>query len=277
MIDKYSTRRSRSTPFDNCRLSAVVLVIAASLRRRSQIVETPLMSAPTGDATNPAPQVAEESAAMEEAVEEKEANPPNAPKAPCRQYIVDRCDGVSKHGKSRPPLKPCLPPPCLKWFPALCEQNLVCNFAGSCGVIKPDNDKMRSVVMKVALVSNVVGFILTVVACCSISLHFETLMRTAFSSGSSTSDNPNILGIEIGIGLRGVAVEAPLLGPRVWTFDQFCERGFKTGTLQYFGDGVCRGCAETSSGLVLTLILSVVTYFPNIFTDITRMYSNYDV
>mmetsp|Transcript_3941 Transcript_3941/g.8692 ORF Transcript_3941/g.8692 Transcript_3941/m.8692 type:complete len:362 (+) Transcript_3941:107-1192(+) len=236
------------------------------------------------EANNPLP---ESDFAEEELTSKKkgtnEAEPKEGPKeelkAPCRQYIIDRCDGVSKkeEGKGRPPLKPCLPPPCIKWCPTLLEQNAVCKTAGSLGVINPKNDRWRARIFKVGIVSNVIGLILTIVACASISLQFDALMSLPFSYGSSISDNPRIPGINIGIGLRGVAVESPLQGQTVWTFDQFCDRAYKTGTVQYFGEGVCRGCGQASSGLVSTLLISVVTYFPNIFTDVTRMYSNYDV
>jgi hypothetical protein len=35
-------------------------------------------------------------------------------KAP-KQWIMDRCDGNSKYGEKRPPVRTCLPPPCVKW------------------------------------------------------------------------------------------------------------------------------------------------------------------
>ena len=206
-----------------------------------------------------------------------------APGAP-KKYLIDRCDGKSKlpNGEredDRPPLRPCLPPPCVKWFPGCLEQNACCLAAGKCGLIRPDNHRMRRIIFMIAIASNVIGFILTIVACCAISNHFDTIMRTAFSSGTGTSDNSTIPGVEVGIGLTAVAVGRPGGTPRevVWSFQEFCERGFKTGTLQYFGDGVCSGCAEESVGLVSTLILSLITYFPNIFTGVTRMYYNYDV
>lgn len=195
-----------------------------------------------------------------------------------RQYLRDRCDGKSKIGGARPPLRSCLPPPCVKWCPYVFEQNPVCEFSGGFGLIAPGNARWRRILCYVGLASNVIGFCLTIVACCSISLHYDTLMRTAFSSGRTVSDNPNIPGVEIGIGLRGIAFRRPILNRNtVWTFDQFCYKGFKTGTVQYFGDGVCHGCADTSAGLVGTLIVSAITYLPSFFTDILRMYPNYDV
>ena len=200
-------------------------------------------------------------------------------KAPTRQYIRDRCDGISKYGDSRPPLRPCLPPPCVKWCPSVLEQNCLCEWAGSLGLIKPDNDKWRRRIFWVALVSNIVGFALTIVACFSISLHYDTLMKTAFSSGYTVSDNPDFPGVKIGIGLRGIAIHRPFKTPSnvVWKFDEACNRSINTGSIDYFGDGVCSGCADHSAGLVSTLIVSLITYFPNIFTDVLRMYSNYDV
>ena len=205
------------------------------------------------------------------------------PKAP-RRYLIDRCDGKSKlpngdREDDHPPLRPCLPPPCVKWCPGCLEQNAICTLAGSCGLIRSDNYKMRRTILWVGIASNIAGFFLTIVACCAISSHFDTLMRTAFSSGSGTSDNSTISDVQVGIGLTAVALRKPFGTHRdvVWSFQEFCERGFKTGTLQYFGDGVCSGCAKESGGLVSTLILSLITYFPNIFTDVTRMYYNYDV
>jgi hypothetical protein len=39
----------------------------------------------------------------------------------------------------------------------------------------------------------------------------------------------------------------------------------------------CDSCNEISKSMVSTLLVSVVTYLPSIFTNFTRMYHNYDV
>ena len=48
-------------------------------------------------------------------------------------------------------------------------------------------------------------------------------------------------------------------------------------TLNYFGDRVCSGCAESSDALVSTLIVSLITYLPNISTNVLRIYPSYNV
>jgi hypothetical protein len=120
-----------------------------------------------------------------------------------------------------------------------------------------------------------VGFILTMVACCAISLNFDVIMSTAFSSGYGASDNATFDGVKIGVGLRAAAIQFPTGNQSVWDFDQFCNVFEIDISLQEAQE--CGNCAESSTGIIGTLLFSLVVYFPTIFTDVTRMYSNYDV
>ena len=137
-----------------------------------------------------------------------------------------------------------------------------------------ENDALRQKILSIGIAANVIGFFLTLVACCSISTNFDTLMRTAFSSGTAESSNSTIDGVKIAIGLRAAALDTPHQGQVVWSFDEFC--GLE-GLDQYSLWEDCQACADVSSGLVISVIISLITYMPTVFTDITRMYSNYDV
>ena len=54
-----------------------------------------------------------------------------------------------------------------------------------------------------------------------------------------------------------------------------CITNTLVGPLEHQPD--CDKCNEISKSMVSTLIASVVSYFPSIFTNFTRMYHNYDV
>jgi hypothetical protein len=82
----------------------------------------------------------------------------------------------------------------------------------------------------------------------------------------------------VDIGLRAVAFEDPngVLLSGVYEFTEFCER--YNSNLEGFAEPfVCGGCQEASSGLVPSIIISALAILPSMFSDILRMYPNYDV
>ena len=167
--------------------------------------------------------------------------------------------------------------------------------------------------MVLGLSSNIIGLILTIVACFAItSNNYDMLSSTAFSHGDINlvdRDDLDFQTINIRIGLTAVAIDNPNINltEAVVSFDEFCDET-ADAFLQYFppeGTYVlllskcfvashrtcitntivdplehqpdCDKCNEISKSMVSTLIASVVSYFPSIFTNFTRMYHNYDV
>lgn len=49
------------------------------------------------------------------------------------------------------------------------------------------------------------------------------------------------------------------------------------GLERYLDPEQCQSCADSSSGLITTLVMSVISVLPTITTDVLRMYPNYDV
>lgn len=201
------------------------------------------------------------------------SSPTSKDGAPPRQYIVDRCDGTSKiDPEVRPPARPCLAPPCVKWCPSCLEQNCCCKTLGRTGCVKEENDRARRVIMNVGLISNIIGLILSLFACGAISTNFSAIMTTAFSSGSSSTAQNG----KVGVGLTAAAIYTPMGGERVLTFDKFCDVA-ELGYDVFLPVETCHQCADVSTSLVVTLFLSVISYLPSIFTDVLRRYRNYDL
>jgi hypothetical protein len=129
--------------------------------------------------------------------------------------------------------------------------------------------------MGFGLISNCIGLICTVISCLAISKDFDILKAFAYSTGTVTSDL--FEDINMGIGLRGVAFDNPNTVGKIFVgFDEFCDYA-DDGLERYFEAADCDECADVSGGLIITLIISCVTYIPSISTDILRMWPNYDV
>jgi hypothetical protein len=78
------------------------------------------------------------------------------------------------------------------------------------------------------------------------------------------------------IGLRAVAFDNPTtVGQQVYNFDEFCDLTDLAG--RYLNEDQCSSCSDSSAGLITTLVISLIAIFPVIFTDVLRMYSNYDL
>ena len=65
-------------------------------------------------------------------------------------------------------------------------------------------------------------------------------------------------------------------------FDEFCNFPSQSfishmDSVTTSGEQQCTACGEVSNSMVVTVIMSTITYLPSFFTDILRMYSNYDV
>jgi len=208
-----------------------------------------------------------------------------------RQWIDDRVKGNSKLGNDRPPLRCCLVPPCVGCCPGVLEQNCVCETIGRIGIVRPDDKYGRRWLMRIGLITQVIGLILTAIACFAISTEYNLLSSLSYTKGVVTA--PNLAeDVELAIGLRAVAFNNPnpgAVGKTVITFEEFCSltpAQTRNGTGPEFDAQVlstylnprdCGECAAVSGSMVSSLVMSLVSYLPTIFTDVLRMYPNYDV
>lgn len=219
-------------------------------------------------------------------------------RAPRRQYIADRCDGRSKYDPdSRPPNRTCWVPPCVKWCPSCLEQNRGCEALGRAGCAGAGSESeseseagralsLRRRAMDLGLAANVLGLALTLAACGALSTRTVILANTSLSSGGTHPSRPSGgEGLWIGVGLRAAAVYIPaglggepaFVGFNVVPFDRICELNELVGLDAVVDEESCDQCYDASAGLMTTLIVSVLTYFPTFATDVLRRYPNYDV
>jgi hypothetical protein len=158
------------------------------------------------------------------------------------------------------------------------EENIFCKVWGRLGLIRPENETARFWLLHLGFIANFVGFFLTLYSCLAITdSNYGILKAASFSSAVLTEPNvPNsTLAGAVDVGLRAAALVLPNRdGPNVVNF---CDMSSETLSL-YLDDGVdCGGCQDVSSGMVLSVVVSAITFIPSLSTDILRMYSNYDV
>lgn len=197
-----------------------------------------------------------------------------------RQWLIDRCDGKSKVNAAelgRPFCPLCWPPPCVKWFPSILEQNPCCESFGAVGYFPEDDAPSRRWLMRMGLVVHLIGGFLSILSCFALSTKSSLLQAFPFSSGSVTGTvgDTDIQEVTFKVGLRSVFVEDFYFGPRIFELGELCT-GKKLGIpLTSLAD--CSTCQDVSGGLIATLIISVVTYIPTIASNVNRMYYNYDI
>mmetsp|Transcript_32814 Transcript_32814/g.37978 ORF Transcript_32814/g.37978 Transcript_32814/m.37978 type:complete len:322 (-) Transcript_32814:652-1617(-) len=193
------------------------------------------------------------------------------------QWIIDRVDGTSKiEPEKRPCCRACFVPPCVKLVPGFFEQNICCESWGKFGFIDSTDMKARLWLMRISLLSNCISLLLSIIACFAISTNYNILMNISFSKGIFTPiDSTYLDDITINVGLLAVAIDNPNTEGKgtVNGFDELCDDDVAGA---FFDQSSCHDCSDISSTLVTTLILSAITVLPSIFTDILRMYPNYD-
>jgi hypothetical protein len=104
--------------------------------------------------------------------------------------------------------------------------------------------------MALGLASNIVGMILTIVACFAItSSNYDILTSTSFSSGDVALTDVNDAGesgfqpVDIAVGLTAIAINNPNFDEikRVINFDELCDEGIIADLRVYFpAEGTCR-------------------------------------
>lgn len=218
-----------------------------------------------------------------------------------RQWLIDRTQGTSHH--DRPPLSCCWVPALVRRFPRVLEQNGCCESIGAVGFAKAigENRTRRRRFMTVSAVCNVIGFLLTILACLAMSTNYSILTAFSFTNGhiqssignadNSNSNSFDFKPVKMALGLRAVATENIWIKnsynnnrysyqqqsqATVYTFDEFCDLP-QHDLSRFFPPGSCESCRDVSSTLMISLAISLLAYIPALFTSFGRMYYNYDV
>ena len=194
-------------------------------------------------------------------------------------------DGEDDDIDRKPPCFVCYIPAPVYHLAAILEQNKFCEAFGRIGS-KNFNYQKRRELLLFGVAANVLSFLLSLFACLSISLKFNHIVAAGFSKGFAYIPSADLPTSGIWIGLRGVAIrnfqgqavinDSYVEGDQVIEFDSFCDY-VDEGLPTYMDPDDCDSCAEASSGLITAVIMATLLTLPNIFTDILRMYPNYDL
>jgi len=227
--------------------------------------------------------------------EEKAGGDEKAP-ARAKAYLLHRTNGNGRshpipEGESsdkdkKPPHAVCMVPYPVYPLAKFLEQNRFCEAFGRIGCFGANDAGIRKKILLFGVVANSLSFLLSLVACASLSMNFNAITFGSFSKGDVFIPAVNVQTSKIWIGLRGVAMRTfkgqALVNPNyvegdnVVAFDEFCDL-IGNGLENYMDADSCDACAEVSGGLMTSVVMACVLTIPNIFTDILRMYPNYDV
>lgn len=133
----------------------------------------------------------------------------------------------------------------------------------------------------------------TAYACLAISTEYFVLSKTSFhtltASELTTADGANEMGSvsKLYMGLTGIAISSSSIGQQQIDigYNQLCDF---TSTASSDGENVgaillnpyeCDSCNDNlmSMNVVISIMISVATFFPTFFSQQLRMYSGYDV
>jgi hypothetical protein len=197
-----------------------------------------------------------------------------------RQYLIDRTNGKSRLGDSKPPCSACFVPLPVVWFADCIEQNYLFERMGSFGLFDASNLRARRICIGLGLLVNVIGTCLSIYVCFAVSTNYDIIRATAFTSGhaykqAGSDDDPHFT---IQIGMRAAAVQS-FFGPslsqtiteEVITFDEFCD----ASSVIVSGED-CGACDAASGSMIATLFISLFMCFPSITTSVLRLYPHYD-
>lgn len=201
-----------------------------------------------------------------------------------RSYPIS--EGETSDEDRKPPCSVCYVPFFVYRLSGLLEQNWFCESFGRIGCFGHNDYETRRKILLFGLVANILSFLLSLFACLSLLLNFNAIVASGFSQGLSYIPELDIPTSRIWIGLRGVAIrnfEAMSIlnvdyveGDNVLEFDAFCDY-VDQGLENFMDPDDCDSCAEASGGLVRAVVVATLLVLPNIFTDILRMYPNYDL
>jgi len=119
--------------------------------------------------------------------------------------------------------------------------------------------------------------LLTAYSCLAISKEYFLLSKAAFQEYELNDATDRISeAILLFVGLRSAALNNPNVGAVVVDFDDFCNLAGE-GIERYVDPENCNACEDISDNMVISLMISVVSFLPSFFPEQLRMYSGYDV
>jgi len=221
-----------------------------------------------------------------------------------RRWIEDRCDGNER--VMNPDSRPCCfifyTPLLIKCFPDILETNGVMRSLGRIGLVSPTNHRARKWIMILATLSTIVGWAFLIFSDFAISTNYSLIDAAAFNIGSASiqscrpgddeeCDGGALLATteatRYALGLKAIAYtrykfdQQDLTNPDsiarletetvVTTFDDFCDgdQGFR-----FVDDENCQKCEDASRAMVASILMSTVTYFFTLTTDVLRIWPN---
>ena len=214
-----------------------------------------------------------------------------------RPSYCDVCADLERQFTRKPPCFLCYAPIPVYYCANLCEQNWCCDTFGQVGCFGHDDFYIRRRILLVGLVSNCLSFVLSLLACFSISLNFHLISFSSFTDGLLYVKEMELPLTQIWIGLRGIAIKHYQgRGDTIWfmnpedisqgrdeyvlSFATMCDywttnitSGNNTDVEEGLEDYLeqketCASCASISSGLVITVIMSTLLIIPSITTDV---------
>jgi hypothetical protein len=197
-----------------------------------------------------------------------------------RQYLIDRTNGNSKLGQSKPPCCACFVPKPVVWFADYIEQNRVFETLGKFGLFDASNLQARRICIGLGLVGNILCLGLSIYVCFAVSTEFDIIRKTAFTNGLVSYSIGDIATRQtLRAGMRAIAIEASIsqhsLNPEVIAevveFDEFCNR-----TRPIMNPADCGNCYAASGSMIATLFVSLIMCIPSITTSVLRLYPHYD-
>jgi len=230
----------------------------------------------------------------EETIDPKEQETFTWKTNPHRRWIEDRCDGNEQ--VMDPDSRPCCfifyTPMLLKYFPYYMETNCVMRFLGKFGCVSEMNTRARKIIMIIALLGTIVGWGFLIYSDFAISTRYGMIDAAAYNIGSvsifecnpTTDSNcllePPLAATRYSLGLKAIAFtrysyqfsdQSETAAQIVTTFDDFCDgdQGF-----QLVRPEDCGKCADASSAMVASILMSTVTYFFTFTTDVLRIWRN---
>jgi hypothetical protein len=205
-------------------------------------------------------------------------------KEPPKKWLMDRVQGQSKYNNNeRPPNPCCWVSPFVGYFPKLFETNLCCRSFGSIGCFS-GNELFRFYILHFGFLCNVIALLMTSYAALSISLEYFLLSKSAFqeinitetvfNDGAAFSTTTNT----VYLGLSGIGIEKQQI---VIVYNDLCAyTSLAILNLTADNGNGCNwiGCFKYfSMNCIISILLSIATFFPTFFMTQLRMYSGYDI
>lgn len=144
-----------------------------------------------------------------------------------------------------------LPPCCgISFFRSCCESSGFCEALGKIGFKKMDENRAK--LMYIASFFSVLSIIFCLVSVCSLSTATKTVKQTCWTYGET--DN-----FKYYVGLEAIVISDDNTGDITTEWDEAnCP------------DSYCDECKDATSSSVTTAIMSLITCFPTLSTDLQR-------